>query len=204
MKPKIKICGLRTIGDIHTINRFDISYAGFIFAESKRKVTTEQAKAMREALRPDIKAVGVFVNAPPEQVNEIARCCRLDIVQLHGEESPKQCKEIHMPVWKCIRIQDERSLAEAEQYSTAAGILLDTYSQQARGGTGRSFCWEWAAEASSQYFTILAGGLKPENVQRAVDVIGPHVVDISSGVETDSQKDPYKIENLVRRIKDGD
>ncbi len=204
MKPRIKICGIRTFKDIQAINLFDISYAGFIFAESKRRVTKEQAKAMRDALRPDIKAVGVFVNTPTDHINEIIDYCQLDIAQLHGEESPKHCKEIHRAVWKCIPIQDEGSLAAAEQYRSIAGILLDTYSQGARGGTGRTFCWEWATEASNQYFTILAGGLNPENVQRAVKIVKPHVVDISSGVETDTQKDPYKIEQLVRRIKDGD
>lgn len=202
MKAKIKICGLKTLDDIALINKFPISYAGFIFAEgSKRQISIEQAKKMRKALRKDIKAVGVFTNTDVETINKIVKTVGLDIVQLHSDESNEDCKNINTSVWKMISVKDESSLKQIEQFQDADGILLDTYHKELLGGTGESFCWDLVKGISKQRFLILAGGLNPQNIIEAERIVQPQVLDINSGVETEGKKDRKKLEELFARRK---
>lgn len=201
MTPQIKICGLRTLTDIKIINKYNISYAGFIFANSsKRKISVEQAKEMKKILRSDIKAVGVFTYIPIEEINNIVNYCNLDIIQLHSDETPETCKQAIKPVWKSIAIKSKNSILDINKYLDTAGILLDTYKQGILGGSGEIFNWNIAKNLSSKHFIILAGGLNENNINEAIKIVKPQVVDICSGVETNYIKDEQKIKNLVRRI----
>lgn len=197
MKTKVKICGLRSLRDIEIVNKYDIDYVGFVFAESKRRVSIHEVKAMGEALRKDIKAVGVFVNTPPEEINKIVDYCKIDIVQLHGNETLEECEKIKAPIWKSISVKEKADAAKIELYKNTQGILLDGI----KPGSGECFNWDLAKGISDKYFTILAGGLTTENVSNAIQEVKPQVVDVSSGVETDSIKDEEKIREFARRVK---
>lgn len=197
MKTKIKICGLKSLRDIEIVNKYPVDYVGFVFAESKRKVSIHEAKAMVEVLRKDIKAVGVFVNTPPEEINKIVDYCKLDIVQLHGNETLEECEKIKASIWKSISVKEKADAAKIELYKNTQGILLDGI----KPGSGECFNWDLAKGISDKYFTILAGGLTPENVSNAIQEVKPQVVDVSSGVETDSIKDEEKIREFARRVK---
>ncbi len=196
MKTKIKICGMRRVQDIEVINQYPISYVGFIFAKSKRQVDVEKVKKITKDLRSDIKKVGVFVNESVEKINEIVRECSLDIVQLHGDETDDDCKNVIAPVWKVISVKDKKSIEKINDYKNAVGFLLDTYSKDERGGTGKVFYWDWVKGLSDDKFIILAGGLNPDNIENAIKTVKPQVVDVNSGVENDLYKDASKIEGL--------
>lgn len=199
----IKICGLQRLEDIKVINQYpEIRYAGFIFAKnSKRFVTPEQAKQLRAALRPDIKAVGVYTHTPIDEINEIGMFAGLSIAQLHSEETDEDCKQSDLPVWKMIPVKSADSLAKMESYPHAKGFLLDTYHKKLLGGTGMAFSWEAAKGISEKQFIILAGGLTPENIALAAKIVKPQVLDVNSGVETNGYKDALKIKELIRRYR---
>lgn len=197
----IKICGIKTFEDIEIINRYDIQYAGFIFAKgSKRELSVDRAKELRLNLNKNIKAVGVFTYTPIEEINYTADYCNLDIIQLHSNETDEDCKKANRTVWKSISIKSDESY-DIDKYEQADGILFDTYKPNTLGGSGEVFNWDKVKGLSQKYFIILAGGLNASNIVEAIDTVKPQVVDICSGVETDGFKDEIKIKNIVRRIK---
>jgi phosphoribosylanthranilate isomerase len=195
--PKIKICGLKTVEQIAMINKYDVDYIGLVFAKSKRQISPDNARKMRAGLRSDIKAVGVFVDTPIEEINKITKYCSLDIVQLHGCESNEECLKSNVPVWKAISVKDKESLEVLKLYKSVEGFVFDS----SRGGSGKTFCWDFIKGLSKDYFTVLAGGLNSENVWEGIKEISPHVVDISSGVETSGEKDEIKIKEFIRKVK---
>ena len=205
MDVKIKICGLMEIEHIETVNKVRPDYVGFVFANSKRQLNLEQAKALIARLDGEIKKVGVFQNQKINEVKEIANSCNLDIVQLHGDESDEYCKEIGREVWKSISISDKKDVEKIYNYSVDT-ILLDTKTAEQSGGTGKTFDWNLVREIKDNKRIVLAGGLNSDNVIEAIIRVKPFCVDVSSGVETNGKKDPAKIEkfiNLIRSGKDG-
>lgn len=199
----VKICGLRRVEDAIMINEFEsIKYAGLVFANTKRKVTVEQAIAIKNALRKDIKTVGVFTETSAEKINEIASDVGLDICQLHSDESNEDCGAICTQVWKAIRVKNEDSLKLAEGFSNAKGFVLDKYKANEYGGTGEAFNWNIARDFSKKHFTVLAGGLNKDNILSAIEMVKPDVVDLSSSVETDGFKDYNKIKEFMERIEE--
>ena len=203
---KIKICGLRSKRDIEIVNRYKPDYIGFIFAPSKRVITKEEGKEFIELLDKDIKSVGVFVNEKFEKVIEIAEYCNLDIVQLHGEESVEYLKKIDKKyeVWKAFSVKSsEKKLKnKLEEYREVSDLfLLDAYSKDARGGTGETFDWELIEGISKKNRVALAGGIKATNIKKAVDLVQPEIIDISSGVEVEGIKDEKKISEIMKKIK---
>lgn len=203
MHTKVKICGIKTQEEISILNQYPIQYMGFIFAPSKRQITTLKAEQLRKLVREDILVVGVFVNETAEQINEIIKLCNLQIVQLHGEESVDFCKKINAKVWKSISIKDENSLKLLEEYAFAVDhLLLDTYSDSEKGGTGKIFNWQLVRGTSKKHSIVLAGGLTPENIVDAIELVHPQVVDLNSGVETDLIKDEVKIRKVFTALKE--
>lgn len=197
----VKICGLRRVEDALMVNEFEnIKYAGLVFANTKRRVTVEQAVAIKNALRKDIKTVGVFTETSAEKINEIARAVRLDICQLHSDETNEDCKKVNTIVWKAIRIKDKESIKAAESFKNAEGFVLDKYKAKEYGGTGEVFDWDIAENFSKKHFTILAGGLNKDNIISAINKVKPDVVDLSSSVETNGFKDYNKIKEFMERI----
>ncbi|MCT4687603.1 phosphoribosylanthranilate isomerase [Vallitalea sp.] len=202
MTPDIKICGIKNIEEIKIINKYPVSYVGFIFADSKRKVTEDKVIELSKHIREDIKVVGVFVNENVEYVNRLVHSCRLDIVQLHGNESNEYCKNICCKVWKSIAVSDESSIRIIDYYKDVDGILLDTYHNGKSGGTGKAFSWELVKKISKSNQIVLAGGLTPDNIVKAINIVKPQIIDVNSGVETNFNKNENKIRQLFIRLQE--
>lgn len=188
---KIKICGLFRSCDAEYVNEAMSDYAGFVFFEkSHRNVTAQQAAQLREKLHSSIPAAGVFVNAPQEQITSLCRAGVIQIVQLHGGESEEYITRLKaqipgVPIWQAFRVRTPDDLSAAQQ-STADLILLDN-----GYGTGEPFDWSLISGMTRPF--LLAGGLTPQNIPQAIARFSPYAVDISSGVETEKQKDRQKI-----------
>lgn len=200
---KIKICGLKRLEDIEVVNHYKPEYIGFVFAKSKRQVTIEQAKYLKEALHPDIQAVGVFVNETMETVKAICDQQVIDMVQLHGDEDASYInalrERVSVPIIKAIRVQSKEQVLKAMKLPVEY-LLCDTYSKDAYGGCGETFSHQLIPEELQQYF--LAGGLNPENVADIIKQTSPYCVDVSSGVETDGVKDEAKIKAFIRAVRE--
>jgi len=200
---KIKICGITSLEDAMTAVEAGADALGFVFcAASPRHVLPEQAAEIIRHLPPFVQAVGLCVNEDPATVNAIADHCGLDVIQLHGEESPGYCESIRRRVIKAFRVKDITTLETLPQYHVA-GFLLDAWSPAAHGGTGTTFNWEIAAEAVRRNRRIiLAGGLTPENVAESIRQVHPYGVDVSSGVESaPGRKDAAKIRQFIDMAK---
>ena len=198
---QIKMCGLRRTEDIEAANRLKPDFTGFVFFPgSKRYVTPETAKVLREKLDPGIKAVGVFVDEEPETVARLLAEGVIDIAQLHGHENEAYLaalrKQTDRQLIQAFRIRTGEDLRKA-QASPADMILLD-----AGAGDGKTFDWRLLQGAERPYF--LAGGLNPENVFRAVKELKPRAVDVSSGIETDGLKDPAKMRAFIRAVREAE
>lgn len=205
--PKIKICGIRRIEDVNYVNKYMPEYIGFIFAESKRKVDCEQAKALGQGLDQRIKKVGVFVNAAVKNVVETAGECSLDAVQIHGDETPEYLKDLRTnlkgsrtEIWKAVRVKGEQCIKSLADYCADA-YVLDAYVEGAYGGAGKTFDWNLALKASRYGKIILAGGLTPFNAWKATEVVNPFALDVSSGVETNGFKDEVKIREFINTVR---
>ncbi len=195
---RIKLCGLRFPEDIKTACELKPDYIGFVFAPAfRRYIPPEKARALKEGLSPEIRAVGVFVNERPEAVASLLNAGLIDLAQLHGGEDESYISRLRSltdgQLIQAFRIRDKADLSRAEQ-SSADFILLD-----AGTGEGRTFDWTLLSSFSRPYF--LAGGLTPDNVSEAVRLFHPWGVDVSSGIETDGRKDPEKMRAFVRAVK---
>lgn len=200
---RVKICGITRIEDALHAVKAGADALGFVFhRKSPRYISPDSAASIIAELPPFVQAVGLFVNSEAGLVNEISDLCRLDIVQLHGDETPEYCDDVRRRVIKAIRVRGLESLDSVGNYRVA-GILLDAYSPHAYGGTGQSFNWELAARAAENGPVILAGGLTPENVGEAVAKVAPYGVDVSSGVESSPGiKDPLKVSEFIARARE--
>lgn len=198
-KTKIKICGLKRPEDIAYVNEAKPDYCGFIieFPKSSRNVTGNQVRILIAKLDKNIIPVGVFVNAAPERVEELLLDGTIRIAQLHGQEDDDYIRRIQKntgsQVIKAFSVKTAQDI-ELALKSPADYILLD----QGGGGTGQTFDWALIPEIKRPFF--LAGGLGPDNLEQAVDMIRPYAVDLSSSVETDGVKDRSKILEAVNLV----
>lgn len=198
---KMKICGLFRECDIGYVNETLPDFAGFVFyPPSHRYVTGEQMRRFREILSPQIPAVGVFVDAPEEQVAGYLRERILQIAQLHGHEDEAYIERLRRlapgcEIWKAFRIAGAEDLKKAVK-SSADRILLDN-----GYGTGQCFDWSLMEGQDIPRPFLLAGGLCSENIGEAVEKFRPWGVDVSSGVETNKQKDLQKIRQMVDSVR---
>lgn len=195
---KIKICGLTNPSDIKAVNSAKPNYIGFVFAESKRKVTLKQAKELKELLSPDILSVGVFVDEVIENIIAVINNGIIDIIQLHGAEDEvyiqKLKRQTNKPIIKAISVSSNTAIKKCHPLPDY--LLLD----HKAGGTGQTFNWGLISETSKPYF--LAGGLNADNVKQIKEIkFQPFAVDVSSGVETNGKKDPLKIQQFVRCVR---
>ncbi len=198
---KIKLCGLTRLQDIDIVNEVLPDYIGFVFAESRRKVCVEQAFNMKKCLNSSIKAVGVFVNAPSEDILSLCQNGIIDLVQLHGDEDAGYIEElkrnVSQPIIKAVRVQSPEIVLKAELLPCDY-LLLDAYQKNAYGGTGTSFDYTLIPALQKPFF--LAGGLNAGNIKKAA-LLNPYCLDISSGVETDGNKDAAKIREIIGIIR---
>jgi len=198
MNSMVKICGLREVEHVRAAVEAGADFVGFVFAPTRRYIAPEQVSAIARELPRSVPRVGLFVNEARETVREIFAVCALDYVQLCGDETPEYCAALDLPVVKSLRVRGADVVAEVERYApTSRWIQLDGFQPGAYGGTGTSFDWRLARELTSTYRIMLAGGLSAENVGDAIAIARPWGVDVSSGVETDGQKDVAKIRAFV-------
>ncbi|SDB05156.1 phosphoribosylanthranilate isomerase [Pseudobutyrivibrio sp. YE44] len=194
----IKLCGLTREADIEKANELKPEYVGFVFYEkSRRNVSHKQAKKLKSMLNPEIKAVGVFVDAPAKQVEELFEEQIIDVAQLHGNEDEDYIKELmdnNIPVIKTFKANSPEELIKAEK-SSADMIMFD-----AGNGEGKEIDDLKLLTYIDRPF-ILAGGLNQENVAKAIEITKPFGVDVSSGIETDKLKDGNKMKEFVNAVR---
>jgi phosphoribosylanthranilate isomerase len=195
----VKICGVRRPEDAVASVRAGASAIGLNFAaESPRRVRPAEARAIVQAVRGRLEVVGVFVNAPHEEIVRLDEEVGFDRIQLHGEETPEMVTRFAGKAYKAVRVGAARDVADLGRWG-GPWILLDAFAPNVRGGTGAAFDWALAREAGRSARVVLAGGLTPENVAEAVRAARPVGVDTASGVESaPGVKDPERIAAFVR------
>ena len=196
----VKICGITNAADALLAVAMGAEVLGFIFAESKRQVTPEQAAEIIQQLPYDVTAVGVFRNHHPDQVLEIASVARLTGVQLHGQEMPGEAALLRRRVPFLVQAfaANDPRLARIDDYDVDA-ILLDAPIP----GSGEVFDWDLVGTLPERRRVILAGGLTAENVRDAVQAVRPWGVDVASGVEAEpGHKDPVKLRHFINAATD--
>ncbi len=199
---RIKICGITNLEDALAAVESGADALGFVFAESPRRISPENAARIIRSLPPFLTCVGIFVDESVETVRKIARECQLNVLQFHGNESPDYCRKFMIKIIKAFRVGDEHSLKSMHHYQVDA-YLLDTYRQGTPGGTGQSFNWDLALRAKE--FgppVILAGGLTPANVVEAIGKVNPYGIDVSTGIEAEpGKKDHRMMKEFIKVVR---
>jgi phosphoribosylanthranilate isomerase len=207
---RVKICGVTLADDAARIAAAGADFIGLNFwPKSKRYLAPERAPMIASVVRSTgtTKLVGVFVDPEIDEVQAITAAVDLDIIQLHGDESPDLvnsiARSVYRPVWKALPIGSQRDLVALDVWPVEA-LLLDAPSA-GRGGAGTTFDWQLAREARERYpriHFVLAGGLTPDNVTSAIQAVEPWAVDVASGVEAGPGiKDPAKLEAFISRAR---
>jgi phosphoribosylanthranilate isomerase len=201
---KVKVCGMTNLKDALVAVEEGADAVGFIFyKKSPRSVTMKLVREIVLEVPPFVNTVGVFVDETAEQINKIADYCNLDIIQLHGDESPAFCKRMRRRVIKAFRVKNLQSVKKLSSFQVS-GFLLDTFSENLHGGTGKVFDWNLVLPAKKFGPVIMAGGLTPNNVQQAVRQVRPYGVDVCSGVESElGIKDHKKVRAFLKNAKAG-
>lgn len=184
---RVKICGLTSVDDALGAVAAGADAIGLVFyPPSPRCVTVAQASTIARAVGPFVTVVGLFVDASAEDIEKVLAAVPLHVLQFHGAESPADCARFGRPFIKALRMRDGMDVAAQErEYAEAGavGLLLDSYSPSAPGGTGESFNWQQVPSERCLPL-VLAGGLTPDNAQQAVGAVKPYALDVSSGVES--------------------
>lgn len=202
---KVKCCGLMRMEDALMMNEFLPDYVGMVFARSPRKVSIETAEAMATLLDPRIFKVGVFVNQTVAEMTFTALKLGLDVLQLHGDEPIATIQNLRellpsVQIWKAIRVENELDIDYGDHLN-ADMLLLDSYSPKRYGGTGMAAPWQIIADHRPNKPFFLAGGLQAGNVGQAIALTTPFGVDVSSGIETNKQKDREKISAFIKAVR---
>ncbi|EPY7708339.1 N-(5'phosphoribosyl)anthranilate isomerase [Bacillus pacificus] len=200
---KVKICGITDMETAKRACEYGADALGFVFAESKRKITPGLAKEIIQELPANVLKIGVFVNESVEMIQKIADECGLTHVQLHGDEDNYQIRRLNIPSIKSLGVTSESDMKNAQEYETDY-ILFDSPKEKFHGGNGKKFSWELLAHMSKELRekTILAGGLNALNIEEAIRTVRPYMVDVSSGVETEGKKDVEKIKQFIIKTKE--
>ncbi|MFA6940039.1 MAG: phosphoribosylanthranilate isomerase [Clostridiaceae bacterium] len=199
---KVKICGLTRYQDIKYVNELKPEYIGFVFAKSKRQVTLVQALELRKNLNKETKTVGVFVNESIKTVKEIAFAVKLDVLQFHGNEDREYINNFNdFEVWKALPVKNKNDLAQLDKFQNIR-LLIDSKVEGAQGGSGKTFDWNILKDSNLKHKIILAGGLNCENIAKAIGIIQPYAVDVSSGVEINGIKDYQKMKEFIEKARE--
>lgn len=205
---KVKICGITNLEDALLSVKFGADALGFNFYErSPRYVSPSDAESIVERMKAPIIKFGVFVNETIEEILDAEFISEIDVIQLHGDETPEFVarlrKETDAKIVKAFRVSDAFDIGLVNDYEVDA-ILLDSFSASEHGGTGNKFDWELTRKvAANVEFLYLAGGLNPNNVADAIKSVQPFAVDVASGVELSKRKkDPKKLEAFIKNAKD--
>lgn len=196
---EIKICGMTNTDDAMNAAECGADALGFIFyRKSPRYIAPETAREIIENLPQSLCKVGVFVNHDAKGIKEIVEFCGLDLIQLHGDESPEYCRQF--PKSKLIKAIAAKT-PRLSEYPVSA-ILIDAYDPKLYGGTGEKSDWDLAVKIKENHTLILSGGLNPENIREALKIVSPDAVDINSGVElSPGKKDPEKVKKIIEIVR---
>ncbi|AIY77179.1 phosphoribosylanthranilate isomerase [Bacillus anthracis] len=200
---KVKICGITDMETAKRACEYGADALGFVFAESKRKITPKRAEEIIQELPANVLKIGVFVNESVETIQKIADECGLTHVQLHGDEDNYQIRRLNIPSIKSLGVTSESDMKNAQGYETDY-ILFDSPKEKFYGGNGKTFSWELLGHMPKELRkkTILAGGLNALNIEEAIRTVRPYMVDVSSGVETEGKKDVEKIKQFIIKAKE--
>jgi phosphoribosylanthranilate isomerase len=202
---RVKICGITSVEDAAAAVDAGADALGLVFVRgTPRVIGREMAEQIAAGIPPLVTTVGVFVDQPLEEILSVIARCRLQAVQLHGNEPAALSCEIPVKVIKAIRVRDAADLREIATYPAHA-FLLDAFVEGKPGGTGTTIPWDLARQATGRLPVILSGGLRPENVAQAVRAVRPFAVDVSSGVETGpGRKDHRKVRDFIAAVREAD
>jgi len=207
---RVKVCGVARPEDARLAAELGAWAVGMIFhPESPRACAPGTAEEIGGALKRKAELVGVFVNAPLDEVADLADRCSLTILQLHGDEGPAYCREAARrtgcKVMKAQRVKDAAAVRQLEAFREADLHLLDTHVEGLRGGSGTTFDWELAKRHRSPVPVVLSGGIHGGNVAEAIAAVHPFAVDSASGTEAEpGRKDPAKLEALFEAVRRAD
>lgn len=210
MRTRAKICGITRIQDIHSAVNAGVDAIGFVFyAPSPRSVTIQQAQELAKHIPAYVQIVGLFVNATADEITQVLEQVPLDMLQFHGDETAEQCQQIAAQTkrrwYKAIQVKPELDIIKAiksYQNAGASAVLLDAWHPELKGGTGHQF--DWSQFPTLNVPLILAGGLKPENIEDAIKTTRAYAVDVSGGVESAKGiKDQQLIEHFMQGVQRG-
>ena len=210
MRTRVKICGITRIQDIKSVVDAGADAIGFVFfPPSPRHVSVELAQELVKHVPAYVQTVGLFVNASSDEILEVLKTVSLDVIQFHGDETPEQCQQIAKLTgrrwYKAIQVKPDLDvISTIKQYQQvgASAMLLDAWHPELKGGTGHSF--DWSQFPQLDIPLILAGGLKPENIENAIKMTGAYAVDVSGGVESAKGiKDQQLIEQFMQGVHRG-
>ena len=194
---QVKICGICDLASAQAAVDAGADLLGFHFCDSSRRIAPEEARSIVEAIDPRPAIVGVFIDEDPVVARQVAELVGLDLLQLHGSEPPGF--DAGRPVMKVLKVR-AAEMPDASRWPDP--IMLDSWSPDQRGGTGRTWTWELARDLLSERKVFIAGGLEPGNVGTVVRNYRPYGVDVSSGVESRVRvKDPEKIRAFIQAVR---
>lgn len=205
-RTRIKICGITRQEDADVAVAAGADALGFVFYDpSPRNVGVDQAAEIIRNLPAFVTSTALFVNADVSTVQQVIDSTCIDLLQFHGDEDVAYCEQFARPYMKAIRMKPGVDVAaECARYASASAILLDAYRPGVPGGTGESFDWELIPE-EVRGSIVLAGGLTPDNIRKAVETVHPFAVDVSGGVEASKGiKDKEKVEKFIQEVNRAD
>ena len=197
---KIKICGLKRLEDIEIVNKYKPDYVGFVFAESKRKVSHELASKLKDNLCTDIISVGVFVDASQDEILDLFNRGIIEVAQLHGREDEEYIAGLKDKTDNELKIINAVEMSKDVDLDSYAATRADFLLLDSGKGSGKTFDWRLIRKDLKKEF-FLAGGLDVSNVCQAIGEFKPYAVDLSSSLETDGYKDENKIKEIMEVIR---
>lgn len=205
-RTRVKFCGITRAADARIAVECGVDALGFVFdSKSARTIRPEDAQNIAQALPPFVSVVALFRDADSAKVRQVLNAFRPDFLQFHGEESPEFCMGFPAPYIKAVPMSEPQDLEQwATRHASARALLLDSHQAGAVGGTGKAFDWSLLIPLRGKP-VVLAGGLNPENVVRAITMARPYAVDVSSGIESaPGIKDPERMREFIRQVRHAD
>jgi len=202
MKVLVKICGLTNAEDAQMAVDCGANFLGFVMVPgTPRYIEPERVREIVDSLPVHVLKVGVFQNAKARDLKRALLDCRIDIAQLHGNESMAMARALGPErIWKAFCLETSKDVEKAIKFPSAA-LLVDSVAGRRRGGTGKVANWKLAGELAKERRIVLAGGLTPKNVLKAIKTVRPHTVDVSSGVESEpGKKDPVLVKKFIDAV----
>lgn len=198
---RVKICGLTRRQDVLAAVDAGADAIGFVFTASPRCISIESAIGLVDYVPSGVLRVGLFLDQDRSEIDRVVKSVQLDMLQFHGSETERECSRYELPWLKAVAMENAASVRQAERdYPSAQGLLLDSHTSGERGGSGRAFDWGLSRPVAKPVW--LAGGLNPDNVGRAIRIVKPYAVDVSSGVESSPGiKDKTLVAAFIKAVK---